>query len=110
MKYLQNEIDIDVAISELENLYNQSKKLENDSKIYNHYQNTLGLAVSRFDEVETTVQESHLRYLMWKSLKEWKELTKGWIDGKFNQIDTEEIRQKAEFYCKIMQKCEKKLP
>ena len=47
---------------------------------------------------------------MWKSLKEWKELTKGWIDGKFNQIDTEEIRQKAEFYCKIMQKCEKKLP
>ncbi len=47
---------------------------------------------------------------MWKSLKEWKELTENWIGGKFNNIDTEEIRTKAEFYSKIMQKCDKRLP
>lgn len=47
---------------------------------------------------------------MWKSLKEWKELIAGWVDGKFNAIDTEEIKQKAEFYSKIMNKCDKKLP
>lgn len=47
---------------------------------------------------------------MWKSLKEWKELIAIWIDGKFNDINTEEIKNKAEFYSKIMTRCDKKLP
>jgi dynein heavy chain len=29
---------------------------------------------------------------MWKSLKEWKGLISSWIDGKFVDINTEEIR------------------
>lgn len=47
---------------------------------------------------------------MWKSLKEWKGLIAGWIGGKFNEIDTEEIKQKAEYYTKIMNRCDKRLP
>ena len=38
----------------------------------------------------------NLRSAMWTSLKEWKELTAKWIEGKFLDIDTEEIRKEGE--------------
>jgi len=47
---------------------------------------------------------------MWRSLKEWGELQKSWIDGEFNKIDTEEIKKKADFYTNIVNKCIKLLP
>ena len=42
---------------------------------------------------------------MWKSLKEWKILISNWIDGKFSEINTEEIKTKAEYYTKIVTRC-----
>ena len=42
---------------------------------------------------------------MWKSLKEWKELIKIWIDGNFMDINTEEIRTKGEYYTKVVIRC-----
>ncbi|KAL4487471.1 hypothetical protein ABPG72_006991 [Tetrahymena utriculariae] len=109
-KYLSEELDINVAIKELEGLYNDAKKLEDNSKLYNHYEHTLGLPISRFEDLEMLLQDANLRYLMWKSLKEWKELILGWVDGKFKDINTEEIKNKAEYYSKIVARCDKKLP
>lgn len=107
---MSDEIEMDVAIKELEDLYNNAKKLEANSKLYNHYEHTLGLPISRFEDLEILLQDANLRYLMWKSLKEWKELISSWVDGKFSEINTEEIKTKAEFYSKIMNRCDKKLP
>ena len=42
---------------------------------------------------------------MWKSLKDWKILKSSWMESKFNDIDTEEIRAKSEYYSKIIGKC-----
>lgn len=47
----------------------------------------------------------NLRHSMWKSLKEWKELISMWIDGKFVDINTEEIRVKGEYYTKVVNRC-----
>ena len=47
---------------------------------------------------------------MWKSLKEWQLLTVSWIDGKFNEINVKEIKEKADYYTKIVSKCIKNLP
>lgn len=52
----------------------------------------------------------NLRYSMWKSLKEWKSLISQWIDGKFVDINTEEIRIKGEYYTKVVMRCQKALP
>lgn len=101
---------METAIKELEAYNTEAKRLEENSKLYNHYEQTLGLPTSRFEDLEILIQDVNLRYLMWKSLKEWKLLIAGWIDGKFNLIDTEEIKQKAEYYSKIMNRCDKKLP
>lgn len=43
---------MDVAIKELEGLFDDAKKLESNSKIYNHYEHTLGLPISRFEDLE----------------------------------------------------------
>lgn len=55
-------------------------------------------------------EDLELRYLMWKSLTEWRSLTKSWIDGKFNEIDTEQIISKGEYFTNIIRKSQKKLP
>ena len=47
---------------------------------------------------------------MWTSIKEWQDMTKGWIDGKFTDINVVAIKQKAEFYTKIVNKCVKNMP
>jgi len=52
----------------------------------------------------------HLRLLMWQSLKEWKQLSEVWIEGKFLEINTEEIKRKADAFQKIVGKCMKGLP
>lgn len=51
-----------------------------------------------------------LRSSMWKSLKEWQELTAKWIDGQFTDIQVDLIKSKAEIYTKVVQKCVKRLP
>ena len=37
-KYLSTEIDMDTAIKELETFNEEAKKLEENSKLYNHYE------------------------------------------------------------------------
>lgn len=46
---------------------------------------------------------------MWVSRRDWKVLRAGWIDGKFMDINTEEIIKLAEQYTKQVQKCQKRL-
>jgi len=52
----------------------------------------------------------NLRSMMWTSLKEWKELTSKWIEGKFLDIDTEEIRKEGEKHQRVTNRCNKNLP
>lgn len=47
---------------------------------------------------------------MWKSLKDWKQMTTVWIDSKFMDINVAEIKAKAEYYTKIVNKCVKNMP
>lgn len=46
---------------------------------------------------------------MWRSLKEWEELTEKWIKTQFNNIQAKEIAQKADQYAKICMRLEKNL-
>ena len=47
---------------------------------------------------------------MWKSLKEWKQLIEEWTETKFTDINVQEIKQKGEYYSKIVAKCTKNMP
>ena len=47
---------------------------------------------------------------MWKSLKEWMQLTEEWTETKFNDINVQEIKQIGEHYNKIVARCSKNMP
>ena len=47
---------------------------------------------------------------MWKSLIQWKELTKQWVDSQFMSINTDFIKLQADNYTRTVQKCTKVLP
>lgn len=46
---------------------------------------------------------------MWRSLKEWEELTETWIKTQFNNIEAKDIAAKADQYSKICMRLEKNL-
>lgn len=101
---------MEVAITELAKLQEQMQVLNEKSKVYNKYEQTLKLPMTRWEDLEESNIDLNLRYNMWKSLKEWQELTGQWIDGKFTDIDVALIKSKGENYTKIVQKCVKRLP
>jgi len=47
---------------------------------------------------------------MWKSFKEWKDLTEDWFECKFTDINVQEIKQKGDHYSKIVARCSKNMP
>jgi uncharacterized protein YhaN len=77
------------AIKELSELDTMIKKLEEDGKKYAHYEVTLSLPGTKLESLETLRNDLNMRLEMWKSLSEWKELTSQWINGKFEDINTD---------------------
>ena len=86
-----DEISVDQAIKELNELGESFTKIEADAKIYNHYEMTLAITVTIFSGIDNVKNDLKLRTDMWKSKKEWKELVAGWIGGKFKEIDVKSI-------------------
>lgn len=84
----------------LEELTKKCKELDTNYKTYNQYELTLGLEVTRLEDQEELKVDLELRYKMWVSRRDWKVLRAGWIDGKFIDINTEEIIKNAEAYTK----------
>jgi hypothetical protein len=46
---------------------------------------------------------------MWRSLKEWEELTEKWTKTQFNAINAKDIATRADAYAKICMRLEKNL-
>jgi len=109
-KFLSKDIKEEDAIKELGEILIEFKKLEDLGNKYREYQRTLGMDESDFENLRNLKEDVDLRFLMWKSLKEWKELTKSWRDGKFKEIDTEQIISKSDYFTNIIKKSQKKLP
>mgnify|MGYP001297544566 FL=1 len=108
-KFLTQELSIPQAISELERLYKEFKIQEDLSKEYNVWEQTLGMNLSSFENVKVLKQEVELKLLMWKSLKEWQDMTIDWMTCKFQQINAEQIKNQAIAYENIVKKCAKRI-
>jgi len=61
-KYISEELELSVAIKELTELNEICKALDERSKNYNHYEKTLNLPFSRFEDLEITKLDVTLRY------------------------------------------------
>jgi len=76
--------------------------LEKKSILYNHYEKTLNLPFTKFEDLDILKIDLSLKLDMWKTLRDWQNLTSGWIDSKFTEINVKEIKEKADFYTKIV--------
>ena len=83
-------------IEELTAKKERFEELENRSGRYNAWQEVLGCGMSQFDNLEHLREELLNRHLMWKSLKEWRNLTAEWVQTKFMDIEAEAIQKTSE--------------
>ena len=65
----------------------------------------LKMPLERFEYLEDLRESLDLRLNLWTSLRDWKVLTNGWINSKFEEIDVNAIQTKGEKYLKICKKC-----
>ena len=77
---------------------------------YQDFQRVLGLEVAQFEELRNLKEELEIRLNMWRGLKDWSGLIETWVNGRFSEINPEEIMSKAEYYTNIVRRAQKKLP
>ena len=107
--YLSGEANMFEVLRQLDELETRFKELETRSAKYNQWQEVLQTQPTVFDNLDQCREDLQLRLVMWRSLKEWEELTEKWIKTQFNNIQAKEIAQKADGYAKIVLRLEKNL-
>ncbi len=84
------------VLRRLDDLETTFKLLESTATKFNNYQEVLQVQATVFENLENLREQLTLRCLMWRSLREWEELTDHWIKEKFNNINAKEIATKAD--------------
>ena len=107
--FLSGEANMNEVIKTLDGLEERFKEMEERALKYNDWQEVLQTAPSPFDGLDQLREDLTLRCLMWRSLKEWEELTEKWIGTQFGAIDAKDIAGQADKYAKICARLEKNL-
>jgi dynein heavy chain len=63
-----------------------------------------------FENLEKLREDFFLRATMWRSLKQWEELTDQWVNKQFQKIDAKEIANQAEKFSKTAIRVDNNLP
>lgn len=66
--------------------------------------------MSMYDDLDNLKVDLTNKYDMWVSSRDWKGLVAGWMNSQFNDIKTDVIKEKVEFYEKIVRRCDKNMP
>ncbi|OHT00707.1 Dynein heavy chain family protein [Tritrichomonas foetus] len=61
------------------------------AKNYNHYQSSMNLAKTKFDDVHELVADVALKQLLWETKTEWTNVTQQWFEQPFQAIDPPEM-------------------
>jgi len=94
--FLSGEANMFEVLKNLDDLESRFKELEERSIKYNQWQEVLQTQPTVFDTLDELRESLTLRCLMWRSLKEWEELTETWTKTQFNNINAKEIETKAD--------------
>lgn len=73
-------------------------------------QETLGMYIDQFKEVDDFKDIAFNKYSLWSSLEQWNHLVDSWVMAPFCDIDTKKISQESEKFSKVVVKCENGLP
>lgn len=94
----------------LVNLMDRLVLCQSQSKEYRKYQKEFRTDVTRFDKIESVLQEIKMKQMLWDSNEEWEKSLEAWHRQSFNTIDVDELTNSN---LKILKNCtvlEKNLP
>jgi dynein heavy chain len=78
--FLSGDANMYEVLKKIDEIETKFVKLEQDSVKYNSWQEVLQTAPTGFENLEELREDFTLRQLMWRSLKDWEELTEKWIN------------------------------
>ncbi len=111
-RLLTKQEEISEVLKKIEALEERYKKCDEESEKYKGYRVTLNTAAEQneFAIIDTIKDGLSLRSDLWKSLKEWSNLTQAWIEQQFATINAKEIGNKADNFAKIAYRVDRELP
>lgn len=95
------ETQIMEAVEKLEKVGKEVADMKVKAQKLNQYQKYLELEETPFESVSDTFYDWDLKYKLWRGLQQWIDLSKEWINTKFNQIQVEEIQKQVDAYDKM---------
>ncbi|PCI26914.1 hypothetical protein COB52_05615 [Candidatus Kaiserbacteria bacterium] len=108
--FLSGDANMYEVLNKIDGIEAKFKELEERSSKYNTWQEVLQTSPTMFENLDQLREDFNLRALMWRSLKQWEELTEGWAKQKFDSIDAKSIQVQADKFAKICSRVEKNLP
>jgi len=108
--FLSGDSKMNDMLKKLDDIEGRLKSKEETSLKYQNWQEVLQTNQSTFENLDKLREEFNIRAAMWRSLKEWEELTAKWVKTQFSQIDAPSIEKEAIKFAKISSRVEKGLP
>lgn len=108
-QFVQETPNIYDVLKKLDDLEIHKNELEETAGKYNYYQEQLQVQPTIFENLDSLREELSIRCLLWRSLKEWEEMTEEWLKTDFKDIDANKIKNIAEEYAKKCLRLEKNL-
>lgn len=88
---------VEEAMEFLKQLSAQANEIKKNAQDYNKYQQAMGLAVTRFEDVDELTKDVLLKNLLWETKVKWTSVTEIWCNRTFASVDPnamgDEIRE-----------------
>lgn len=98
------------VIEYLEDAEKQFTSIQAQREKFTHYQKTLGVPISTYDELDEVKQDLTVKLKLWRAVRSWSELSSSWCDTVFAEVDAAGILLEVEKYMKTALQAERGLP
>jgi len=104
------EADVNEVVAFLKKTRAQVDELDVLRKRYAFYESTLGLPLSRYDQLDEVKQDLNIKSKLWEATDKWRLKSQEWCGMVFESVDPTSISQEVEQYIKVALQAEKALP
>eukprot|EP00767_Chilomastix_cuspidata_P003405 gnl/Chilomastix_cuspidata/3528.p1 GENE.gnl/Chilomastix_cuspidata/3528~~gnl/Chilomastix_cuspidata/3528.p1 ORF type:complete len:4397 (+),score=382.77 gnl/Chilomastix_cuspidata/3528:1904-13192(+) len=102
--------NLEKTVEELKSYLDRAEKLLHDSKNFNEYEETLGVPITDWTHIYDKLELFRLKYNLWYSTLNWKQLTAVWNNQDFMEINVDEISRDVNTVSKVVFRAERGLP
>ena len=98
------------VLSFLESNQDSLDDLRKRSETLSEYQVALGLDVDEYDALDEVQLDLTLKLKLWRGVKEWSQLTAGWVVQALLDVDAAEMEKQVNLYAKTVFQAQKGMP